>query len=244
MIRIIMCEGETDMTLLGLYLESICGWKFLKKPKHPLNLANTNSGGNKKSTSYGRNSDELIICCVGGKDNFGPFFKSNIQRIIYSSSEKENDYRIALVTDADQRTASEIETDILAQLSPDISSISNNIWVRNSVQNPFSEQVNIDFLLCVIPKSGSGALETVLMSSLAEMEDGEIIVNSSDAFVDALPGNKYIPSDRLKLKAKLGVALSVIYPDKVFSQFDKQLEIVDWSESRTLAECFEELMKI
>lgn len=66
-----MYEGETDMTLLGLYLESICGWKFLKKPKHPLNLTNTNSGGNKKSTSYGRNSDELIICCVGGKDNFG-----------------------------------------------------------------------------------------------------------------------------------------------------------------------------
>jgi len=244
MIRIIMCEGETDLTLLGLYLKPMCGWKYLKKPKHPLNLTINNSGSNQKSESYSRDSDELIICCVGGKDNFGPFFKNNIRPMILLSSEKENDYRIALVTDADQRTASEIEEDILTQLSPDIGSIKNNTWMNNSLQNSFSEQVNVDFLLCIIPKEGSGALETVLMSSLAEMENGEMIVNSSGTFVDALPENKYIPSDRLKLKAKLGVALSVIYPDKVFSQFDKQLEIVDWSGSTTLAECFEELIKI
>lgn len=46
MIRIIMCEGETDMTLLGLYLKPMCGWKYLKKPKHPLDISKTNSGNN------------------------------------------------------------------------------------------------------------------------------------------------------------------------------------------------------
>lgn len=244
MIRIIMCEGETDLTLLGLYLNPVCGWKYLKKPKHPLNLSHSNSGGNQKSESYSKGTDELIICCVGGKDRFGSFFKSYIKPMITLSSEKENNFRIALVTDADQRTTSEIETDILAQLSPDIGTVTNNTWVQNSLQNSFSEPVNIDFLLCIIPKEGSGALETVLMSSLAELEDGAVIVNSSGGFIDGLPENKYIPTDRLKLKAKLGVALSVIYPDKVFSQFDKQLEIVDWSGSKTLAECFEVLITI
>lgn len=244
MIRIIMCEGETDMTLLGLYLKPMCGWEYLKKPKHPLDISKTNSGKNQKAESYGKNSEELIICCVGGKDNFEEFFKRNIIPMVFYSSEKEKNFRIALVTDADDRTVSEIEADVLSQLSPDVSLIQNNIWTTNTVHNSFDEEATIDFLLSIIPLKGSGALETVLMQSLAEMEDGEVIVTESGTFIDSLPDNKYIPSDRLKLKAKLGVVLSVIYPDKVFSQFDKQLEIVDWSSSSTLAECFEELMKI
>ena len=48
----------------------------------------------------------------------------------------------------------------------------------------------------------------------------------------------------IKLKAKLGVALSVIYPDKVFSQFDKQLQMVDWAKSDTLSDCLSEVIKI
>ena len=58
------------MTLLGLYLKPMCGWEYLKKPKHPLDISKTNSGKNQKAESYGKNSEELIICCVGGKDNF------------------------------------------------------------------------------------------------------------------------------------------------------------------------------
>ena len=54
MMRIILCEGETDLILLGLYLERTCGWKYERKPKHPLNIPKANSGGNKKSETYSK----------------------------------------------------------------------------------------------------------------------------------------------------------------------------------------------
>ena len=244
MMRIILCEGETDLILLGLYLERTCGWKYERKPKHPLKIPKANSGGNKKSETYSKESAELIICCVGGKDNFGDFFKTYISPLLFYSDKDESDFRIALVTDADSRSVDEIKTDMLEQLSPTIHAMHNNEWTANSSLNSYEDPINIEFLLCIIPRTGSGALETVLMNSLAEMHDGETIVDESNQFIDNLPANVYLPSDRLKLKAKLGVALSVIYPDKVFSQFDNQLRIVDWSSSATLAECFEKLIEI
>ena len=244
MIRIVLCEGETDQILLSLYLGRICGWTYKSKPTLKIKIPETFPIGNKKAETYGRGTEELIICCVGGKDYFGPFFKEYILRIIKSGQYQENDYKIALVTDADNRNASDIQADILAQLSPDICSLENNLWRHNSIPVPFGSQANVEFLLTIIPKEGSGALETVLMDSLSEMNGGSTIVNSSISFVDSLPPNDYIPTERLKLKAKLGVSLSVIYPDKVFSQFDQQLKIVDWGQSHTLAECFSELIKI
>lgn len=244
MIRIIMCEGETDLTLLGLYLENACGWIYQKNPRFKLKIPKTLVSTNEKSETYARGLDELIICCVGGKDKFGIFFNKYIQRIITSSQNKERHFRIALMTDADNRTEAEIQTDILTQLSPTISHIQNNVWRQNITKDSFDESVNVDFLLTIIPQHGTGALETVLMDSLAEKEDGKSIVNLSSKFIDSLPENQYIPTQRLKLKAELGVALSVFYPDKVFSQFDQQLKMVDWCQSQTLAQCLSELVKI
>lgn len=244
MIRIVLCEGETDQILLGLYLSRMCGWTFQKKSKLNLRIPETFPIGNRKAEAYSKGTEELVICCVGGKDSFGQFFREYILRIIEGSSDKEKDFRIALVTDADNRKISDIQTDIATQLAPHICDIKNNTWQHNTIPNSFNTEANIEFLLTVIPQKGSGALETVLMDSLAEMDDGDTIVNCSTSFVDSLPPNEYIPTERLKLKAKLGVALSIIYPDKVFSQFDQQLKIVDWGDSTTLADCFSELMRI
>lgn len=244
MIRIVLCEGETDQILLGLYLSRMCGWTFQKKSKLNLRIPETFPIGNRKAEAYSKGTEELVICCVGGKDSFGQFFREYILRIIEGSSDKEKDFRIALVTDADDRKISDIQTDIATQLAPHICDIKNNTWQHNTIPNSFNTEANIEFLLTVIPQKGSGALETVLMDSLAEMDDGDTIVNCSTSFVDSLPPNEYIPTERLKLKAKLGVALSIIYPDKVFSQFDQQLKIVDWGDSTTLADCFSELMRI
>lgn len=185
-----------------------------------------------------------MICSVGGKDNFGGFFEKYIYQMIKSSNREENHYRIALITDADNRTTDKIELEILEQLSFCIQSISNNVWIENSCQADFGDNIFIEFLLSVIPKEGEGALETVLLNALSESYEGKLIVNSSIDFIDKMPYYSYIPTDRLKLKAKLGVSLSVIFPDKVFSQFDEQLQIVDWSKSDTLSNCLSEIIKI
>ncbi|MBQ9714552.1 MAG: hypothetical protein IJV83_04435 [Clostridia bacterium] len=246
MIRIILCEGETDATLLGLYLEKTTSWKYNteRKPKLKMNIPQTVPLSNKKSFNYIKDNEDLLICAVGGKDNFGGFFTEYIYPMIETAHLGETDFRIALMTDADEQTVHAIETDILEQLSPNIKSIKNNTWKKNILSNKYQEKANVNFLLTVIPQEGAGALETVLLSALAEKDDGTYIVEESENFIDELEPVSYLSTDRLKLKSKLGVALSVFYPDKVFSQFDEQLQIVDWGKSKELAKCLSEIIKI
>ncbi len=245
--KIILCEGETDATLIGLYIEKITEWKY-KNLKNPIiNIPKKFPSGNESVTHYfqeDNQKDVLLICSVGGKDKFKYFFEKYLYPMIKTANKVEREYRIALVTDADNRDINDIETDILNQLSLCVKSLSNNVWKPNSFQGDFEDIISIDFLLSVIPQDKTGALETVLLDALSENTEGKVVVDSSIDFINQLPYISYIPTDRLKLKAKLGVVLSVIYPDKVFSQFDQQLQMVDWSESDTLSACFAELINI
>ena len=246
MIRIVLCEGETDATLLGLYLEKTTLWQYNadRKPKLKINIPQTVPASNKKSFNYIKGSEQLIICAVGGKDNFGGFFMQYVYPMIKAAHLEETNFRIALMTDADKQSVNDVEKDILRQLSPYIINAQNNVWKDNIISNDYNDKANVGFLLTVIPQEGSGALETVLLNALSEKDNGQYIVEQSKKFIDSLGAVSYLSTDRLKLKSKFGVALSVFYPDKVFSQFDEQLQIVDWGNSKELAKCLSEIIKI
>ena len=246
MIRIILCEGETDATLLGLYLEKTTSWRYNteRNPKLKMNIPQTVPLSNKKSFNYIKDKEHLLICAVGGKDNFGGFFAEYVYPMIKTAHLEETKFRIALMTDADEQAINDIEEDVSKQLTPYIKNIKNNVWINNSLSNDYEEKSNINFLLTVIPQEGSGALETVLLSALAERDDGAYIVEESEKFIDELEPVSYLSTDRLKLKSKLGVVLSVFYPDKVFSQFDEQLQIVDWGKSKELEKCLSKIIEI
>ena len=36
--RIILCEGETDATLIGQYLEKTCGWAYINPKNKIINI--------------------------------------------------------------------------------------------------------------------------------------------------------------------------------------------------------------
>lgn len=246
MIRFILCEGETDATLIGLYLEKMTNWRYTNEQNivNKIKIPKTLNFTNKYVSYYKIENNELLICAVGGKDGFGEFYKKFIHRIINLSNNDENEFRIAIITDADDSSIFQIENNILTQLNGYISNIKNNEWKTNYTVNAFGDNAKIELLLTVIPKDHGGALESVLLDALEENDDGKYIVNESKKFIDCLDENNYIHNDRLKLKSKLGVALSVFYPDKVFSQFDQKLNIIDWSSYDALKENFTELLKI
>lgn len=50
--------------------------------------------------------------------------------------------------------------------------------------------------------------------------------------------DKYISTDRLQLKAQLGVTWAVQFPEKVFSSIDEQINTVCREKYDTLKECF------
>ncbi len=245
MTRIILCEGETDLILISYYLEKVKGWKYTSTPKG-LSF-NFDEKDNKAACNYqNKNSEELLICAVGGNRNFGKFFTDYLNRPIMLANAGETEYRIALVTDRDDCSVEEIERSITLELSPIINHVQNNIWQENEVNADLGTTVKIDFLLVVVPKANHGALETVLMDALSKDDYDANIIKESKQFITAIKpkADKYIHENRLQLKAQLGVAFSVFNPEKTFSLFKERLVSVEWEKSDVLANCFEKLIEI
>ena len=92
----------------------------------------------------------------------------------------------------------------------------------------------------IIPKEHSGDVENVMLSAISEDPYDKNIVDKTEAFVRRMrtDADKYISTDRLQLKAQLGVTWAVQFPEKVFSTIDEQINCVCWEKYDTLKECF------
>ena len=239
--KLILCEGATDAILLSYYLERTAGWKFVRQPPQGVSIRATEQ--NEEVTWYKKNNDYLLICAVGGKDNFGKFFDDKIQKPLVMSDAFE---KIAIVTDRDNREVSAIETEAATFLKVPCGIIKNNQWNDCSYTNEFGMEKSFSTLLVVIPHEQQGALETAMLAAIAEDPYDKSIVEKTGAFASQMrkEASRYISTDRLKLKAHLGLTWAVQYPEKVFSLIDEQIRTVKWEESETLRLCFAALVEI
>lgn len=239
--KLILCEGKTDAILLSYYLEKTCGWTHRNAPKG-LDIRADETRG-ESAYWYRRESESLLICGVGGKDNFGSFFREKIQSAIIDTNAFS---KIAIVTDHDDHAEKSIIDSFQASLGPIITQIENGKWMPNSYENSYKQESFVDFLLVIIPSDKEGALETLLLEAISENGEDEAIVKRSISYVDEIRplAAKYLSKNRLKLKACLGVTWAIQYPEKLFSFIDDQIRSVRWEESQVLAECFEQLKNI
>lgn len=239
--KLILCEGKTDAILLSYYLESTCGWTHRNAPKTLAVKADESKG--ESAYWYRKGEDSLLICGVGGKDNFGSFYKNKIEPAMINSSAFS---RMAVVTDRDDRQEKSIQMSFLTMFRPVITDIKNDVWVTNTYYNSFLQQVSVEFLLLIIPADQEGALETLLLEAIAEQEYDKNIVQRSIAYVNEIEpiADRYIGKKRLKLKACLGVTWAIQYPEKIFSFIDEQIRSVKWEKSQILAHCFQNLKQI
>ena len=240
MSRLILCEGKTDAILLSYYLEKVCGWTYTRAPK---DLSIRESGTNESVNWYEKDGEKLLICGVGGKDNFGNFYTRAIRAPLITANAFE---KIAVVLDRDDREIEDIEQSIETALGPVIPRMKNQKWTSCQYTDSFKMEQNLALLLIVIPLEQQGALETVLLEAISEDAYDRNIVERCRRFVDEIrpEADRYISSDRLQLKADLSVTWAVQSPQKVFDFIDKQIRSVHWESSRTLRECFCELEKI
>ena len=104
----------------------------------------------------------------------------------------------------------------------------------------------LEVLLVVIPKESQGALETVMLEAIAEDPYDRNIIEKVDDFMQQMSkeAEKYLSTERLQLKAKLGVTWAVQFPEKVFSRIDEQIRNVEWEKSELLKRIFRELEEI
>ncbi len=239
--KLILCEGETDAILLSYYLEKAAGWNYSSKP--PQNLSIQTTAQNETVNWYKKDENYLMICAVGGKDNFGNFFNKKIKNPLLLSDAFA---KIAFVTDRDERDAASIETALSSALQEFDVVLKNNQWVDCSYTNDFGMDKKLQTLLVVIPTERQGALETVMLSAIAENDYDKNIVAKAGIFADQMrvEASRYIFSERLKLKAHLGLTWAVQYPEKVFTKIDEQIRNVRWEESESLHTCFAVLTEI
>ena len=241
MIKVILCEGKTDAILLSYYLEKVSGWKYSKKK--PKNFTIKPDNDNQSVNCYIKDSDQLLICAVGGKDGFAKFFEDKLSSPIKDSNIIQ---RLAVIIDRDDNTVKALEKRISDNFNSVISEMKNNKWIQNIFKDTYHQNHQIETLLVVIPQEHQGALENVMLDSISEDPYDEVIVNKTGEFVKEMRAiaSNYIYNNRTELKAHLGVTWAIQYPEKVFSLIDEQIRSVEWEKSDILNKCFECLKEI
>ncbi len=251
--KLILCEGQTDAALLGYYLKKVAGWidarefvnrkVYKKAPPRPIITTIDNHQLIKR---YEKDEDYLLICSVGGISRFQEFFEKKIA----PQQRKEDTFeKISVVIDRDNHEIQEIEdfaNSILKKLSP-TTKLQTNRWVNCCYKNRFGQGNSFQALLVVVPKKGSGALETLMLKAIAENADKRKIVDKTRNFAKQIrikEASSYITNDSLELKACWGLTWAVLFPETIFMPFNVQIEKFPWEQSQTLQDCFSKLIGI
>lgn len=239
--KLILCEGETDAILLSYYLGKVAGWVYSRKCPQGLSIHAT--AKNETVNWYKKGNDYLLICAVGGQDNFKSFFDKKIKNPLLLADAFE---KISIVTDRDDRDIETIESSVASVFDVTDARIKNNQWVNCSYTNQYGIVKTFSTLLVIIPNQQQGALETTMLRAIAEDTYDKNIVEKAGEFAKqmSVEANRYISTDRLKLKAHLGLTWAIQYPEKVFTKIDEQIRNVRWEESETLRSCFSALIEI
>lgn len=241
MSSLILCEGLTDAAFLSCYLERVSGWKY--SGKSPENLDIKEKEHNESVEWYQKDDENLLICGVGGKDNLGSFFNSRI----YPPLVRVNAFgKIVFITDRDDRTVDEIEKALVESVEGCITSLCDREWRSNVYVDGYGLEHCVDVLLLVIPKAYAGALESIMLESIAEDPYDKNIVDKAAVFAQQMrfEADKYIKSSRLQLKAQLGITWAVQSPDRTFKTISQRIKSVQWEKYDVLRECFAMLSDI
>ncbi len=242
--KLILCEGETDAVLLSYYLEQAAEWKYCKKAPEGLKIkANAK---NQSVNWYRKNDDYLLICAVGGKDNFENFFKDHIAETLPLVSQ-ETFEKVAFVTDRDDRKTKDVEDSINSALEGVSVTVKNNEWSVGDYKDRYGSKKTLEVLLVIIPKERQGALETAMLDAISEKPTDKKIVDETKKFASEMRrgiASDYIKNDGDELKVRLGLTWAIQYPEKVFRLIDEQIKNVRWEESATLRSLFSKLIEI
>lgn len=237
---LILCEGKMDAILISYLLINNWGWKYVSSNKENFEIP-VNEKKDESANWYEKDGNLLLICGVGGNGKFFSFFDfkiSNIQRL-YEKADVFS--KVIFITDKDKNKVQDIENEFSRKFANIIKNVKNEKWISNDYLDSFGSNQKLDVYLKVIPVDSQGALENVLIDSISEIENNSIVVNKTCDFVDNIRNDakKYLTSDRLVLKAKLGTLLAIISPQKVFTIIDELIKTVDWKKSEKIINTFE-----
>lgn len=120
----------------------------------------------------------------------------------------------------------------------------NNTWQDISFEGSFGKSV-VQFCYLLIPSDSQGALETFMLDALSEdSEAKKEAVLQVKQFVAEFRSNFYLTKRRQKVKAELGISLSVFNPERLFDTFMELINSIDWASFQAVGKQFDVLLEI
>lgn len=235
---IIFCEGRVDAALIGKYLEANKGWIYIKENKKgPVRLQKEDE--RQIIEKYQRDEHWIYIWGVGGRARFNSPLQSIMElNILDSTTAFDN---IILVVDRDEEEESAIITEFADYIgSPELRC---NDWIDISYKTKYEQTSLVRVMLLIIPFDEKGALETVMINSLAEQDD-EKIIPQCFAFVDGIKSQKYLLKRREILKAKLSTIVSIIEPDRAVDSLVEIVKGIKWAKYNAVNRAFNKLLEL
>lgn len=243
-VNIILCEGTTDKDLLGYFMFHIVGWQYKKISRPPFPNTNINW--------YKLNENNILgIWSVEGND-----FTAALEEIAKREKLEHSVERLAIVTDHDDSSAeNERFQKVFSTLTKNLCvknlrPRNNNDWQKIDFYNSFGE-ASILFCYILVPGNELGALETFMLISLSEKDSlKKKIIERSKNFIanlskdEDLKQSKILQERREKIKAELGVFISIFSPDRVFTTMNELIESVQWENFDTSYKQFQNLRSI
>lgn len=235
---VILCEGQDDLWFLAYYLNSkgwkICSaWKdFQPKPSRGQHTLNMCAG-----------DDETLIWCVGGKNAFRkPISVVVKERVIGAVTHPVDS--VIILRDRDDEDSLVILQNLQECLLPlSVTLVEGTTAVCNYTAIDESSRT-VRLTVLIVPMDAEGAIETVLISTLAEKgEAGALITQEACAYIDGLRAqgavtSTYLNKDRLVLKAKYSAVVSAINPTHSTADFQTMMSDFPWEQSEYVQRVF------
>lgn len=231
MTELLLVEGVSDVQLISYYLQNVYGWKHIKE--NDLGVVPVDQYEHIESLS--NEDNQIVLCGVGGNGKISHFIE--VHRLHAMIVEKDIS-SIMIVVDRDEESVAKIGKRINNSFEAVRFKIGE--WTSNEVTNHFGQNKNIDSYLLIVPASGQGALEKVIINALDDIKEEHDLIHEVTEFIDSLKLGLVPELTKMNKanKAAVGTYFSVRDPQNAMRSFGVFISKVNWAESQTLKELF------
>lgn len=236
---LIICEGASDWALLQYYMRKANNWTDLKK--------GTFNPCSDKTRDFEKNGNILTIISSKGCSRLLEALQAVIEYNINEPDVNKKYVKIAIITDNDDgNVLTDFIDDLKNKLKKPSVTINNNQWFTHTITDFADRNIIIEILPLVIPFDENGAMETFLLSAIADKDEyDKEIINKTYSFVDTIdPENRYNQRRGYKEKAKYEVFFSIRTAAEEWTQRGSILRDIPWEKYTLIQTSFKELSKL
>ena len=248
---VLLCEGESDLTLLQVFMCETGGWTDIPDrgvQNSALCIAD-DTGKKQRSRILKKNNDKLTIMSTGGCSRIPKALELVLKMTRNAAPPPpfEQAYKkIAIVTDNDEPgttadTIDMIKNKLAAENIIVSEPFQDKKWISCKMTNSVGMTYEFEVLLLVIPFTHQGAIETFLLDAISANDpyDADIINKCKNFVATADPDPRYLKKRGDITKAEFATYFCIRTPSKAFIERRNVMKTgIRWSDYTLIQEDF------